>query len=88
MSPKGHRDRDQPGVNKASSGVLVGAPVYQEDADAQGCSKAMATSDADQWAVGDERPRGSDERARAGKASRFIVCGSPEINRDHRNPRR
>jgi hypothetical protein len=87
ISPKADRHRDQPGVNEASGGVLVGAPVHQEDATAQGCSKATAMSDAHQWTVGDEWPRYADERARAGEASRFVVCGSHEINGDHRNPR-
>ena len=83
MSPKGNRHCHQPGVNEASGGVLVGAPVHQEDATAQGCSKALPTSDADQWTVGDERPGCTEERARAGEASRFIMCGSHEINGDH-----
>jgi hypothetical protein len=87
MSPKGNRHGDQPGVNEASSGVLAGTPVHQEDATAQGRPEVMATSDTDQRTVGNERPRCVEERARAGKASRFIVCGSPEINRVHRTPR-
>jgi hypothetical protein len=88
IPPNGNRHRHQTGVNEASGGVLVGAPVYQEDATAQGCSKAMATSDADQRAVGDERPRCANERARAGEASRFVVCGSHKINGDHQTPHR
>jgi hypothetical protein len=48
----------------------------------------MATSDTDQRTVGNERPRCADERARAGEAARFILCGSHEINGDHRTPRR
>jgi len=36
----------------------------------------MATSDADQRTIGYERPRCTDECARAGEASRFVVGGS------------
>jgi hypothetical protein len=75
-------------VNEACSGVLVGAPVHEEDPPAEGCSKTTATSDADEWTIGDERPCYADESARAGEASSFLVCGSDEINGDHRTPRR
>ena len=88
MSPESHRHRDQPGVNKASGGIFVGAPVHEQGATAQGCPETMATSDADQRTVGDEPPRYADESARAGEAPRFIPCGSHEINGDHRTPRR